>query len=1214
MATGGRETEHPPDTSGGRERSPIVRLLIEELSKHRRATWVLSVLIVVTAAIPVASPFVLSTLIDRALGGEGLHQLLSIAILLVTLEAIEPFLDLLTGRLAIGLSWKVSNGIRSRLAQHILTLDAAWHGDRTAGELVERIDGDTANIGLFAAQMGSAGLLAGLLLTGSAIAETVLHPLLGVTLVAGLGISAVVMIVLRKLAVLKAGDERSASAALYGDIEERLGALDDLRANGAGEYAMWRHRVLARRWIRDKWAASARTAVQFATTNILVGVSTVTVLGVAVYLHRQGSLTPGQVLAAWIFAGLARRPLETLAENMKEGQTAMAAAYRIVDVLGTKTTVPAPTDGLMLPDGPLELRFEGVTFAYPMRPPALRDLDLTVPAGTSLGLVGRTGSGKTTVGRLGARLWDVAEGVAGGASGTGRVTLGGIDLRDVDPAELRRRVAVVTQDVVVFRAPVRDNLTLFGTVDATDERLWQSLRDADLGSWAARLPSGLDSEIGTQAGLSGGEAQLLALARALLASPSLVVLDEATARLDPVTEERVARATDRLLRGRTAIVIAHRLATLDDVDAIGVLDKGRLVEHGLHADLADADGPFAALLAASPRVERQFEGTGFVRSEVSADVLARPASHQKVQEPSDEEPEDLSVPALRNAMRLARSRLALYVQACLTWWAHQGSNVIAPLAAGAAMKAMDGSPHAIRNALLIAAAAEASRWVLMAVGWVTWDPTYMVMIAQQRSIVLRSLLRDKASGSARLAGSPGATMNRLRTDPEMTVNLADTILDTVGALGTAVLVVILVGQISSSAALAIVIPLTIVVCVGLAGGSVLRRRRVVAREAEAHVSHVLADLADGVLTLQLGGGVPAALRRLDVALHRRAVADMRVFVVGEGLASLGSAAAGIGTAIAVVAIVPALASGSARAGDIALVVGTVGVLGFLPRMASRLIARTKNTEVSFARMAALLPATSSLPDRAEQVSGYTHVAFFADPVLPASVGHRAIAPPALLEARGLVAVHPGGGGVSADLRVEPHSFVVVTGAVGAGKSTLLRAVLGLHPLLGGTIRWGGVELDEPLSAPRIAYVPQVPRLCSEPLTDAILLGLAPGAELEEALRVAQLTTDLGVLPDGLETVVGPRGVRLSGGQLQRVALARALVRRPALLVVDDLSSALDVATESALWRDLASTLEDTAVLAVSHRPAVIARADVVITLDDGRVASVDRRAEVVGVG
>ena len=423
---------------------------------------------------------------------------------------------------------------------------------------------------------------------------------------------------------------------------------------------------------------------------------------------------------------------------------------------------------------------------------------------------------------------------------------------------------------------------------------------------------------------------------------------------------------------------------------------------------------------------------------------------------------------------------------------------------------------------------------------------------------------------------------------------------------------LLIGQVSSAAAWAIAIPLAVVACVGLAGGSVVRKRRIIAREAEARVSHVLADLADGVLTLQLGGGVPSALRRLDEALHQRALADMRVFVVGEGLASLGSAAAAIGAAAAVVTLVPRLANGTAGSGDLALVVGTVGALGFLPRMASRLIARTKNTEVSFARMATLMPASTSLESRAAQISRYTHVPFFTDPVLPPSVEELAVAAPALLEARGLVAVHPGGGGVAADLVVEPHSFVVVTGSVGSGKSTLLRAVLGLHPLLAGSVSWDGSLLEEPLSSPKVAYVPQVPRLCSEPLHDAILLGLRDD-ELAEALSVAQLTSDLTLLPDGLETVVGPRGVRLSGGQLQRVALARALVRRPALLVVDDLSSALDVATESAMWRDLSASLADTAVLAVSHRPSVLAKADVVITLDDGRVSSIDRRADVLSV-
>ena len=1190
----------PPDSA---RRSPIVRLVADELRDHRRTAVLLAALIVLTASLPLASPGVLGRLTDRALGGESLSDLAALAVALVALEAIYPVFDLVTGRIALGLSWRVSNGLRAKLADHILNLDAAWHAERTAGELVERIDGDTSSIGVFAARIGGSGLLAGLLLTGSAIASFTIHPLIGVSMVVGLFLSGGAMFSLRSFAVESAGDERSASAALYGDIEERLGALDDLRANGAGQYALWRHQVLARRWFIDKWIASARTALVFCATNSMVGLTTIGVLATGVALERRGAVTVGGVLAAWRWAGLARRPLEQLAENLRDGQTAIAASRRVVDVLSTLTTVPAPggAEVVPLPDGPLELRFDGVTFAYPDRPAALVDLDLVVPAGQHIGLVGRTGSGKTTLGRLAARQWDTAP-------GAGRVLLGGVDLRCASPADLRRRVAVVTQDVVVFRASVRDNLTLFGTVEATDERLAAAMDDADLGGWLRRLPAGFDAEIGVDAGLSGGEAQLLALARALLADPGLVVLDEATARLDPVTEARVARATARLLVGRTAVVIAHRLATLDAVDVVGVLDHGRLIQCGARGALATTEGPFHRLLAASAGGSTDIDGGG--------DAVRVPPVHNQIDDDDEHDAAGLfevvasttqdRVPAIANTLRLAASRWALYLQACAIWWVHQSFGVLAPLAVGLVLDRLATPGRAVLGALLVALAAELTRWLLMAVGWITWDPTYMTFISQQRGIVLRSLLCDPASGSARLPGSPGATMNRLRTDPQATADLADTILDGVGALIAAALVVGLVGRTSPDAAWLIAIPLVVVIAAGFVGGATLRARRVVAREAEARVSHVVADLADGVLTLQLGGGVPAGLRRLDEAFAIRAACDLAVYIVAEGLATLGSAAAGIGSALAVVALVPALASGVAGTGDLALVTGTVGALGFLPRVTSRLIAKSKNAEVSFVRMAALLPADRPLAERAGVVSGRGPVPIVRNPPRP---GPDAAAPPrraGRLQAAGIVARHPGGGGVAADLSIGAGEFVVITGPVGGGKSTLLRAVLGLHPLLAGTIAWDGHVLDQPglsLRSPRVAYVPQVPRLCSEPLRDAVLLGLDDGL-LDAALRAAQLTDDLVAFPHGLATVVGPRGVRLSGGQLQRVAVARSLVRRPALLVVDDLSSALDVATEAALWDDLGSWLADTAVLAVSHRPAVLERADRIITLDAGRVVDV----------
>jgi ATP-binding cassette subfamily B protein len=237
----------------------------------------------------------------------------------------------------------------------------------------------------------------------------------------------------------------------------------------------------------------------------------------------------------------------------------------------------------------VELR--GVTFGYGTGKPVLDQVDLRVPAGTTLGVVGRTGSGKTTVGRLVARLWDTE---------AGAVLVGGVDVRSLGQADLRRHIGVVTQEVELLRAPLRDNLTMFGSIEADDAQLTAALHDVGLGGWLGSLPGGLDEHLDGEAELSAGEGQLLAFARVLLADPAVVILDEASSRLDPETEARLTVATDQLLAGRTALVIAHRLATLDRVDQIAVLDHGRLVEHGDRGDLAaDPTSRYHRLLASS---------------------------------------------------------------------------------------------------------------------------------------------------------------------------------------------------------------------------------------------------------------------------------------------------------------------------------------------------------------------------------------------------------------------------------------------------------------------------------------------------------------------------------------------------------------------------------------------------------------------------------------
>jgi ATP-binding cassette subfamily B protein len=274
----------------------------------------------------------------------------------------------------------------------------------------------------------------------------------------------------------------------------------------------------------------------------------------------------------------------------------------------------------------------------------------------------------------------------------------------------------------------------------------------------------------------------------------------------------------------------------------------------------------------------------------------------------------------------------------------------------------------------------------------------------------------------------------------------------------------------------------------------------------------------------------------------------------------------------------------------------------MPRYTGRLLAGHRQAGVAVERMAALLPAMSAAPL-------VTHRPLFdGDP--PAPTPLRAGGRLQILEVRDLTAVHPGSGrGVrGVDLTLVRGGFTVITGPAGAGKTTLLRALLGLMPVRGGAVRWNGEPVEDRagfLVPPRCAYVPQVPRLFSESLRDNLLLGI-DDADLDAAVHGAVLDDDVAAMPDGLATELGSRGVRLSGGQVQRAAIARALVRRPELLVLDDVSSALDVHTERQLWDRLLAA-RDRTLLVVSNRPATIGRADQVIHLDDGRSRHIPAR-------
>lgn len=565
---------------------------------HARGFAVLAVVLFAATALPLAGPQLLRTFVDRAATGEPLATLLRIAgaylAIAIAAQAVGVAAAWWGGRLA----WRTTNQLREDLTEHVLGLDLSFHGRHTTGELIERIDGDVTSLGEFLSRFLLHLVGSGLLLAGALVLVWREDVRVGAALTVFLAVATVVVARLQARTVPAATADREAVAQLFGNIEEQLGASEDLRALGAGAHAVNRyHRATAAAYRTHVHWQVVSGGMLTATTGVFA-LGTALLLGLGVVLHARGSLTLGTVLLLFQYATMVRRPVEQIVGQFKELQEALAGATRVRELLGQRpTVVDRPGGGRALPAaGPLAARFDHVTFAYPGDPPVLHDICLDVGAGRSLGLVGRTGSGKTTMGRLLLRLYD---------PDSGAVCVGDIDLRQATLASVRERVGVVTQDVQLFAADVRDNVTLFDD-DVDDADTAAVLEEVGLGAWLRSLPAGLDTRLGPDGtGVSAGEAQLLAFARVLLADPGLVVLDEATSRLDPATEQLLDGAVDRLLAGRTAVVIAHRLSSLERVDEVAVLEHGAVVEHGLRAELAaDPSSRFGRLLAVSRGVAR----------------------------------------------------------------------------------------------------------------------------------------------------------------------------------------------------------------------------------------------------------------------------------------------------------------------------------------------------------------------------------------------------------------------------------------------------------------------------------------------------------------------------------------------------------------------------------------------------------------------------------
>jgi ABC-type multidrug transport system fused ATPase/permease subunit len=545
--------------------------------------------------LPLAGPQLIARFVDTALAGGSLGLLMALAGGYLVVAIAGQAASVAGSYLASGVAWRTTNRLRERVAAHALNLDMAFHARHTPGEMIERVDGDLHALTQFISGFVVQALGSLLLLAGTMVLVWFVDLRVGAVLTAVVVVGGPGLLLIQRRVVHHAVELREATARMFGSIEERLVAVDEIRANGAGAHVVGRFHEDAARVLTADSRWQRRSGAVLAGANALFAIGTALMLVEGIVLRQAGVITIGTIVLLFQYAQMVRNPVEQILGQAKQLHEAGAAATRVAGLLAEPPSIlwlPAPR---RLPaTGALELGFRGVTFAYPGDPAVLHDIDLQLRAGRSLGLVGRTGSGKTTVARLALRLYDPTQ---------GWVQLAGIDLRELGCGDLRTRARMVTQDVHVFAASIRDNVTMFDN-QFDDTAIVAALDAVGLGSWRRGLADGLDSMLGAGGlGLSAGEAQLLAVARVFLADPGLLVLDEASSRLDPATEEVVRHATQRLLEGRTAIVIAHRLATLEAVDEIAVIEGGRIVERGPRASLARAGtSRFARLFAESEPV------------------------------------------------------------------------------------------------------------------------------------------------------------------------------------------------------------------------------------------------------------------------------------------------------------------------------------------------------------------------------------------------------------------------------------------------------------------------------------------------------------------------------------------------------------------------------------------------------------------------------------
>jgi ATP-binding cassette subfamily B protein len=547
----------------------------------------MGLLLLSSIVLQLLNPQLLSSFIDIAIHGGSYNTLLAIGGLFVGIALANQAVSVGAAYMSELVAWTATNWLRRDLVAHCLNLDMSFHQAYTPGALIERIDGDADTLANFFSQIIIYLVGNTLLLLGIVALLFRIDWRLGAVMILFICLALGILAVIHGYAVPRWVANRQKSAEFFGFLGEHLEGTEEIRANGANHYVMSRFFLFLRKWLPITRQSAVAGFSTWMTIVTIFAVGNTVAFMIGAYLLSIHSITLGTVYLIFYYTNLIVQPIEQIRDQLQELQAAAAGIERIQQLLQTQSAL---VDGIgeQLPAVPLAVDLQHVTFGYSATEPVLHDLTLHLAPGRVLGLLGRTGSGKTTLVRLLLRFYDPQE---------GEIRLGNVPLQAARLRDIRQRVGMVSQEVQLFHGSVRDNLTFFDASIA-DTDIIGVLKEVGLERWFEMLSDGLNTEIGAGGeGLSAGESQLLACARVFLTNPGLIILDEASSRLDLKTERVMEQAMQKLLQGRTAIIIAHRLSTVQYADEILVLQDGYILEHGSQVALrSDSTSHYARLL------------------------------------------------------------------------------------------------------------------------------------------------------------------------------------------------------------------------------------------------------------------------------------------------------------------------------------------------------------------------------------------------------------------------------------------------------------------------------------------------------------------------------------------------------------------------------------------------------------------------------------------